>query len=155
MKRWIATVLAAAACISLAACAKQPSGKQPAAADVVKAVADQMTFKDNMMTLEENVVFNFYNINPDKLADKSCYVSSSGATAEEVSVFKVKDAADIQLVKDAIAERIEDKKIAFENYVPEEMVKINNAVTYVNGSYVIVAFADDISPVEKTFNQQF
>lgn len=156
MKKIIAILVAAAACISMAACSgKSTSGKQPSTADVVKAVSAEITFKDEMMTLDDGIVFNFYNIDEEKLAEKSCYVSSSRATAEEVSVFKVKDAADMQVVRDAVAQRIEDQKIAYENYVPEEMVKINNAVTYESGNYLILVMADDVSKVEEAFKAQF
>ncbi|MEM1485643.1 DUF4358 domain-containing protein [Oscillospiraceae bacterium PP1C4] len=156
MKKFLAILLTAAVCMSMAACgAKKASGKQPATADVVKAVADQLTLKDAMMTLEDSIVPNFYSVDEQKVAEKTCYVSGSRATAEEVTVFKVKDAADVQMVKDAMAQRIEDQKIAYENYVPEEMVKINGAVTYVNGNYVILVMADDVSKVKETFDAQF
>jgi len=156
MKKMLSVLLAVAACVSITACgAKQTSGKQPATADVVKAVADQLTLKDAMMTLDDSIVSNFYNVDEEKIAEKTCYVSASRATAEEVTVFKVKDASDVQMVKDAFAERIEDQKIAYENYVPAEMVKINAAVTYVNGNYVILVMADDVSKVKGTFSAQF
>lgn len=156
MKKIIAVLLAAAACMTLASCgSKAASGKQPATADVVKAVADQLTFKDEMMLVDDGIVFNFYRYDEEKVAEKTMYTSATRATAEEVTVFKVKDAADVQVIHDAVAERIEDQKIAYENYVPEEMVKINSAVTFTNGNYVILVMADDTSKVEETFNAQF
>ncbi len=98
---------------------------------------------------------NIYNLDEEKLAEKTVRTSATRATAEEVSVFKVKDAADVGMVQDAINERIEDQKIAYENYVPAEMAKINNAAVYTNGSYVILVMADDTSKVEELFQAQF
>lgn len=156
MKKLVAGILAAVTCITmLSACGKGSAQKEPATADVAKAVVDQLTFRDELMVLDDKQVDVIYRIDEDKIAEKTCYVSSSRATAEEVSVFKVKDAADLQMVKDAIEERIEDQKIAYENYVPEEMVKINGAVTYQQGNYVILVMADDTSSVEDTFKKQF
>ena len=149
MKKLFVIALAIITCLSLAACggkSSDQSGKQPATADVVEAVASQLTFKDELMTLEDKMVANIYNLDEEKLAEK---------TAEEVSVFKVKDAADVGMVQDAINERIEDQKIAYENYVPAEMAKINNAAVYTNGSYVILVMADDTSKVEELFQAQF
>lgn len=157
MKKWIATILAAVTCMTmLTACGgKKAPQKEPATADVAKAVVEKLTFRDELMVLDDKQVDVIYRLDEDKIAEKTCYVSGSRATAEEVSVFKVKDAADTQMVKDAIAERIDDQKIAYENYVPEEMVKINGAVTLQNGNYLILVMADDTSAVEETFNQQF
>lgn len=158
MKKLISGILALAACAALlAGCGgkEADSGKQPAAADVVKAVAAELTFKDAMITLEDDMVENIYNLDMEKIADKSCYISGSRATAEEVSVFQVKDSADLQMVKDAVAERIGDQKHAYESYNPGEMVKINGAVTLTHGNYVILVMADDTSKVEETFNAQF
>ena len=156
MKKLVAGILAAVTCITLlSACQRGSARKEPATADVAKAVVEQLTFRDELMMLDDKQVDVIYRLDEDKIAEKTCYVSSSRATAEEVSVFKVKDTADIQMVKDAIEERIEDQKIAYENYVPEEMVKINGAVTYQQGNYVIVVMADDTSSVEDTFKKQF
>ena len=151
MKKLFVIALAIITCLSLAACggkSSDQSGKQPATADVVEAVASQLTFEDKM-------VANIYNLDEEKLAEKTVRTSATRATAEEVSVFKVKDAADVGMVQDAINERIEDQKIAYENYVPAEMAKINNAAVYTNGSYVILVMADDTSKVEELFQAQF
>lgn len=155
MKKLIAMVLAAAACLTLAACGSKDTGKQPATADVVKAVADQLTFKDELMVLEDSQVPVLYRYDEAKVAEKTVYTSSSRSTAEEVTVFKVKDPADIEAVKSAMNERIEDQKLAYESYQPAEMPKINGAVIYTHGNYLILVMADDTSSVEKTFNAQF
>lgn len=159
MKKLIAAILVSLACMAmLAGCggkAPEASGKQPTAEDVVKAVSGQLSFQDEMMMVDQGVLYNFYRLDEEKVAEMTMYASSSRSTAEEVTVIKVKDAADMQLAKDAIAERIEDQKVAYENYMPEEMTKINGAVTYANGNYVILVMADDTSSVEKTFNEQF
>ena len=158
MKKLFVIALAIITCLSLAACggkSSDQSGKQPATADVVEAVASQLTFQDELMTLEDKMVANIYNLDEEKLAEKTVRTSATRATAEEVSVFKVKDAADVGMVQDAINERIEDQKIAYENYVPAEMAKINNAAVYTNGSYVILVMADDTSKVEELFQAQF
>ena len=55
MKKLFVIALAIITCLSLAACggkSSDQSGKQPATADVVEAVASQLTFKDELMTLD-------------------------------------------------------------------------------------------------------
>ena len=83
------------------------------------------------------------------------YMSGTRSTAEEVTVIKAKDAADVQHIKDAIDVRIEDQKFSYEDYKPEEMTKIDGALVLTHGNYVLLVMADDTSSVEKTFEAQF
>ena len=155
MKRLTAMMLTAALCLGLTACGGSGTadGKQPPAADVVTAVAAQVAFKDNMALVDQALFSNFYRIDQEKVADTAMYTGSR-ATAEEVTVIKMKNATDVQLAKDAFAERLADQKLAYENYVPEELPKIENAVVYTNGAYAILVVANDTSKVEKTFVAQ-
>lgn len=156
MKRVIAIVLVAAACLSMAACGgKSAGGKQPATADVVKAVADSLTFKDAMMTVEDEVVSTFYAVDEAKVAEKTMYTSATRATAEEVTVFKAKTAADVDAIKSALQTRVEDQRLAYESYMPAEMPKINAALIATSGNYVILVMADDMSGADATFKAQF
>lgn len=156
MKKAIAMILAMAACFTMAACGKEAApSKQPATADVVKAVADTLTFKDTMVTVDAQMISNFYRIDSDKVAEISMYTSGTRATAEEVTVIKMKDAGDIKLAESAMAERVEDQKIAYENYVPEEMTKINGALVLTQGNYALLVMADDTAPAENAFKAQF
>ena len=153
MKRILAVLLASLAVLSLAACGGQAdSGKQPAAADVVAAVAGGLELKDQMVTADETVFYGLYSsLDREKVADASMYMSGTRSTA----VIKAKDEADVQHVKDAIDVRIEDQKFSYEDYKPEEMTKINGALVLTHGNYVLLVMADDTSGVDKAFEAQF
>ena len=154
MKRILAVLLASLAVLALAACGKQAdSGKQPAAADVVAAVAGGLDLKDQMVTADFYSLYS--SLDKEKVADASMYMSGTRSTAEEVTVIKAKDAADVQHIKDAINVRIEDQKFSYEDYKPEEMTKIGGALVLTHGNYVLLVMADDTSSVEKTFEAQF
>lgn len=154
MKKYIALLLTAALCIPMTACGAKSGGKEPAAADVVGAVTETITFQDTMDYVGEKQFSNIYRIDLEKVADKSMYAGSR-ASAEEVTVIRMKDAADVQLAKDAIEEHLADQKAAFETYIPEEMAKIESAQTFVSGAYVMLVVADDFSGAEAAFQKQF
>ncbi len=154
MKKWLAVGLAAIFCMGAAACGGKSSGKQPAAAEVVKAVAAQMSFSDTMSEGEQSMFTARYEIDAALLEDQALYVGTL-ATADELMVMKLKDQKDVQAAKDAISAHLEDQKFAFETYIPEEMPKIENAVVLTNGNYVLLAVAADTSKVEETFKAQF
>lgn len=154
-KTWLTVVaVALAALLALSGCGGKSGGKEPAAQAVVEAVAAEVPFVDTMSYVDDAQFSNFYRIDTEKIADKSMYVGTR-ASAEEITVIRMKDAADIQLAKDAIAERLEDQRLAFENYQPGEMVKLQGAQIYTHGAYVMLVVADDTSKAEKAFNAQF
>lgn len=149
-------VLAAAAltALVLTGCGGKSGGKEPAAQAVVEAVAAEVPFVDTMSYVDDRQFYNLYRLDQEKVADKSMYVGTR-ASAEEITVVRMKDAADVQVVKDAMAERLEDQRLAFENYLPEEMTKIKGAQIYIHGAYVMLVVADDTSKAESAFNAQF
>lgn len=151
--RTAAVALAMTAVLLLAGCGSKSAGKEPAAHAVVEAVVAEVPFVDSMSFVDDQFS-NFYRIDEAKVADKSMYVGTR-ASAEEITVIRLKDAADVELAKSAMAERLQDQKIAFENYQPGEMAKIESAKIYTHGAYVMLVVADDTSKAESAFNAQF
>lgn len=145
---------AALAGLLLTGCGGKSAGKEPAAQTVVQAVAEEVPFVDSMSYVDDAQFYNLYRIDEAKVADKSMYVGTL-ASAEEITVIRVKDTADVQAAKDAIADRLEDKKLAFKDYLPAEMTKIQGAQIYTHGAYVMLVVADDTSKAESAFNAQF
>ena len=162
MRKQLLGFLALAACVALTACggsqqseSQSAEEKQPTAAEVVEAVAGQLTFVDNMTTVDGDLFFDFYLLDTEKVEDACMYTSGSRATAEEVTVIKMKDAADVSLAQEAVDQRVKDQRAAYENYIPEELTKLDGAVTFTQGQYVMLVVADDPSPAEQAFEDQF
>lgn len=156
MKRVLAILLTAAVGFSMAACSKGTggTGKTPAAADVVKAVSEKMTFTNEMMMVDADQFGNLYRIDLEKVEDKAILTDSSRATAEEITVIRMKDAKDVQIAKDAITEHIEDQRRSFEGYIEGEIPKLDNALVMTEGAYVILVVAPDTAPAEAAFQSQ-
>ncbi|QUH30571.1 DUF4358 domain-containing protein [Vallitalea guaymasensis] len=110
----------------------------------ISALAGDLTskieFQDDLTKIEGNSIESIYQI--DYAVSSEVYVSS-GATAEEVAVFELKDETEADNAYKAAGERIDAQKQAFESYVPEEMEKLDNAVVKKVGKYVIVCVAND------------
>ena len=47
------------------------------------------------------------------------------------------------------------KKAAFENYAPKEMEKLNKAIIFQKGNYVVVCITDDVDNAQKVLNKYF
>ena len=113
----------------------------------VTAVADKLKngieFKDELAELDEAKIEKIIGISADSYTKAKVYVSSSGGTAEEIDCFEAKDADSAKAIADTLTARVESQKKVFENYVPEEMTKLNDPVLVTNGNYVYLCLSND------------
>jgi len=142
--RFLAAGLALLMTVALAACSGGGEAKTVKIEDLAKQLVDGLTWKEELMEVtSESVMQNYYQVDMADVKYWALYRSSSGATAEEIAVFEGTDAEAAGRIKDAVSTRVEDLKFAFEDYVPAEMPKIENAVVYTSGNYVVLVTNDD------------
>ena len=113
----------------------------------VKTVADAILnggdFKDNLAEVDTTMALTrLYSLDPEQI-EESMFYTNSQATAEEIAVIKVKSEEYVQAVKEAYETRIADQKTACESYLPDEMPKLEAAVIYENGKYVVLCVSND------------
>lgn len=100
-------------------------------------------------------ISSYYQVDLEKLNDSAVFIESSGGFADEVAIFEAKDNTYVDTLKETVNERIEKRKKDFENYNPEELVKIENASVSVIGNHVILLITEDNSQSEKLINDNF
>ncbi len=122
-------------------------------------LADNMhaagTWGDELMLLDPAVIPNLYEVGEGNVAEIFVYSSSTMSTAEEVAIFMAEDEESVAYIEEMIDLRLQSLQFAFEDYIPEEMPKIENAKVITNGLYVALIVADDTSAVEDVFNAAF
>ena len=105
-------------------------------------LADRITFADELTKVDNDIAYEIYGIEESAVSDIAVYMST-GATAEEIAVLTVKDDEGALLAGTAFNSRIESQKGGFENYVPEEIPKLENAViTQIDSAVVMIVCAD-------------
>ena len=93
-----------------------------------------------LVALDENTILRRYpTLDLTKVESYEVYVSGSMGTAEELGLFKAKSSGDLKDIRAAVDRRIEDLKLNFEDYRPDEMPKIEDAVIVEKGSYLLFA----------------
>jgi hypothetical protein len=137
MKKYLYTVVFVFMILTLSACGAENTkiNIEELSADLISNVE----FADEMTLINEKTVESLYNIN--YAISQQVYISS-GATAEEVAVFELKDGNDADKALDAVNQRIETQKQDFKTYIPEEIPKLENAIVKKVGQYVIVCISD-------------
>lgn len=128
--------------------AVEETSEEATVADVdAKTVADALLaegdFKDNLAEVDTTMALTrLYGLDPEQIEDSMFYTNSQ-ATAEEIAVIKVKSEDYVETVKVAYETRIADQKTACESYLPDEMPKLDAAVVYSNGNYVVLCVSND------------
>ena len=138
IKRIICLAMCALTLFAFAGC----SGSENKELDINKLSSDllaQVQFKDTLTKIDDDMISKLYGI--DYAEEQIVYIST-GATAEEIALFKLKDSADAQKAYDAVNKRLDYQKNSYELYIPEEMVKLDAAVIELYGNYVIFCVSD-------------
>ena len=115
--------------------------------EISKTVLENVAFSDELSLINPRVLVGNYGIDENIIVNASGYLGS-GATAEEIAVFEVKESKDTQTVKNLIYEHIENRKHSFESYIPEEMPKLKRPFVYVNKKLLVVCVADSYKDLE-------
>ncbi len=151
MKRILIFLLSALLILSVSACSDNSNEVSDASAtEVALTVKEGVTFVDDMFEVSNEVVPDFYNL-PEGVTDFKVYMSASGATAEELAVFKCDSKKTSDEVIKACEKRTENLTEKFEDYIPEELTKIKSAVIEEKNGFVMFICADSTEPAEEKF----
>ncbi len=120
--------------------------KEPKTKDFdVQKLADQLLEDlalNFLVKAEESIVFNLYPLEKDDIDTYVVYVSS-GATTEEIALFKASDEDKAKDVMASIQTRISDQKESYSTYRPEELTRLDDSVLVQRGQYIILCISDN------------
>ncbi len=158
MKRFASLALAVLFLgLALTGCGQRSVGpqKQPDVTELADTMLAATTLTDELMEISPEVIANLYEVDSDEIEAFRVYASTGGSTAEEIAVFKATKQESVSYIETMINIRLADLTFNFENYVPEEVFKIEKAEILKNGLYVALVIADDPQPAKQTFEKAF
>ena len=94
---------------------------------------EQVDFEDELTELDESMVSALYGV--EGAQEQKVYLSS-GATAEEVAVFRFATEEEAQAALAVLEQRLESRRTDFANYMPDEAARLENAVLECSGCCV-------------------
>lgn len=145
MKRIAASAAAILMALTLFSGCSQTGSKTITAPtdEVAQKLMDSLSFEYPLNQLPEDAANRLYKLEGEILEEQAVYVGTGGALADEVSVWRVKDEKDAKTVQEAAEKRVENQKASFQDYVPEEMPKLEKAVIQVDGDTIILCVSSD------------
>lgn len=147
MRKFLCMTCSAALCLSLAAC----GGDKPAPvfepeADAKALLAAEGVFSGTLTAIEQDVACALYGIDESTVTESAIYGST--VSAEELAIFTFSDETAAQTAGELLGYRVEDRQEELENYLPEELPKLDKAVVEVRGASALLVIAADYGPVE-------
>lgn len=110
--------------------------------DLASKIAETNAFEDKLEKVDSKMIMENYNFSSDEI-EKLVSYQGSGASSEEIVILQVKDKSKLDSVKEKINTRLQERKEAFESYLPKEVGKIENNILIVKGNYVILCISND------------
>ena len=124
-----------------------------ALADAIKSGGD---FKDNLASIDSSIgLSRVLNISDTSIIEDAAFYTNSSSSAEEIIVIKATSADMVKVVTAAFDVRISNQKVACQDYLPDELPKLENAVKYTNGKYAVLVISKDSAKAQEIINGYF
>ena len=111
-----------------------------------------------MMEVTGEQVQEVYNIDPEKLEDYAIRIPMMNVKSNEIAILKVKDAADVSAVEEALKQRAQTVQQQFETYLPDQYENAKNYKLVTKGNYVLFVISDQadelVTEYDRFFNEQ-
>lgn len=112
----------------------------------VAAKADQIksdiSFEDDLVEFDSAKIEKILGVAPAAYKSAKVYVSSTGATPEEIACFEANEGM-ADAIKGSLTTRLGNQKNTFTDYKPEQAPKLDDAVLEVKGNYVYFVVSGD------------
>lgn len=128
----------------LAACAAEEPAPPVVSSVDIQVLADYLAAEENfgepLYPLDENVARNVYQLDETVRCAARC---GTGATAEECVIFQTADEAAADSLLELLKQRNDGRITSYASYMPDEVVKLENAILEARGTLVILCVAAD------------
>lgn len=116
---------------------------------LIQKILDNVVFDAELNKLDESVAEGMVEITE---GTKLQFYAGNGIYADELIVMTAKNEEDAKKNQENVKIHLSETKKAFQDYIPEEAGKIDNAVSIRCGCYVIVCITSDYEKAEKTIH---
>lgn len=128
---------------------------RPTASQVASAVASKSSlFDEALVESTASRGLTLFGIDASEVAE-AAYYAASAAVADEILVVQLASGASASSIRSDFEGRQAVQAEDYEDYVPSEVPKINNAVIYQNGDIMVFCVSNDASAVRSTLDSLF
>lgn len=145
--RMLSLVLALLLVFSFAGCSKKDADIDANA--VLQSLLTQVQYSTELSAVGENAILYFPDLPEGTTIE---LYTGSGYFADEVALLTLPKASDGNAAMEVVKKHLAELRNQFMNYVPEEVGKIDNAVTRQVGKYLFLCITDDVKGANQVLN---
>ena len=126
------------------AASSAPGGQALALDSMAQEIISGLSLEGLEQSEPDMAMERIYGLTEEEQAqveEVAVYVGTGGASADEVSVWRAKDADGVTMIQEKIQGRIDTQKANFTNYQPQEMPKLENPCIVTQGNTVVLVIA--------------
>ena len=141
LQKLTAGLLALVLALALTACG---GGKKDVDLDALAAdltASGAFTMDMNQFKATEAAAAGTYGFDAAQVAKCALYVNTG--TGEEIFLAHAADEKTADAIEQLCKDRVEAQTVWMQNYIPEAVPRLENAVIAKNGAYVVLVVADD------------
>ena len=112
------------------------------ASDIAAQIAAGCAFEETLNESNTRLGLQLCGID-DTMVEQAAYYAASAAVAEEILVVKVSDPAAVSDIVHGMEERREVQIEDYADYVPKEVPKLEKAVIYPSGDWIVFCVSND------------
>lgn len=149
LKKFVSSALAAlllVGCSSSSASTAEVTSDD--AASTAQKIVTDLKLTDKMDSVEDKIVQGLFFFDDGVVTAESVYIAND-KTADVVGVFAT---TDVDSCKSAIKTYLKSQKEQMQNYYPDEVFKLDNAVIEDNGKEVILVVCSNIEDAQTEVN---
>ena len=146
MKRIVTFALLVVMLFTMAACGVEPATKEVDVPALVQALLNKVQFASPMTDAGDSAFLYFANL-PENTQVK--LYTGSGYYADVVAMLTVEKESDLDEAKAAVQNYVAQTRNQFGQYIPEELDKIDKAVIWESGKYLVLCITDDYADAKK------
>lgn len=150
MKKSRLYAVLAAGALLLAGCGKE--AKTIDANALADSLVSDIAYDDALESIDADTASIYVDI-PEGV--EVIMYMGSGQTAEEVAVFTAPDADTAATTKENVQQHLDDQTASFEDYIPEEAKRVEDAVLEQKGNYVILCVSGDSDSAKEIIEEAF
>ena len=152
MKKRLCVALSLSLLFSLAACGGKEEKAAPFSPGDATTLLESGAFSEALESIDAETACALYGIDETTVTDAAVY-GSTGTTAEELAIFTFTDQDTAQAALTALGYRVEDRKDAMADYLPNEVPKLEKAILEQRENTVLLVVASDYDPVNEFLNK--
>ena len=126
----------------------------PSPEQLAQTMLDSGVFTDELEAADPDIAAYLYGLTEIAGVEMHNWLSS-GATAEEFSLFVCADDAALKAVRESVDARLDFQKRTFSDYAPDEVPKLDGAVIRVRDNVMVVCVAADQEKAVKLLSPYF